>query len=125
MDKENFLNMFGAIKQPNGKYSIVEIYRFNRTHKTYHIKDMLKVFGGRWNVDTKRWEDIDEVNLPKIPAVKRLKVRLAYNGNVHLSPNENRDRHVYPFEIQNNQVSVLDMGDSHTWVDIEEIYGEG
>jgi hypothetical protein len=117
--------MFGAIRQPNGKYTIVE-HSFGRfSPKTFHVKDKLKALGGVWNPQTKRWEDIDEVNLPSIPAEKRLKVRLKYHPSVHLSPDSNRDRRVYPSDIKDNRVSELTMGDDHEWVEIEEIYGEG
>jgi hypothetical protein len=39
--------MFGAIKQPNGKYTIVEINHYGRFRtKTFHIKDKLKSLDG-------------------------------------------------------------------------------
>lgn len=113
--------MFGAVKQPNGKYTICELHKF-RNSKTFHIKDKLKSLGGKWNPDTKHWEDIDEIHLKDISAVKRLKVRLAPHPQVS---SVSQDIVVYPYDIKDNKVSQLTYGDDHVWVEIEEIYGEG
>jgi len=114
--------MFGAIKQPNGKYAIVEIYPFRS--KTFYVKDKLKVLGGRWNPESRWWEDIDETLLSQVPGgvTKRFKIRVAAHPEVS---SISRDRYCYQHDIQNNQIRELTMGDDHVWVDIEEIYGEG
>jgi len=117
--------MFGAIRQANGKYTITEVFERKRGRfqsKTFHIKDKLKMMGGRWNSQTKHWEDIDEVHLKDIPAEKRLKVRVAPHSQVSSVA---KDRFVYPSDIENNSVKELTMGDDHVWVPIEEIYDEG
>jgi len=117
--------MFGAIKQPNGKYTITEVFERKQGHfqsKTFHIKDKLKMMGGRWNPKTKLWEDVDEIHLKDIPAEKRLKVRIAPHSQVSSVA---QDIFVYPSDIENNCVSELTMGDDHVWVPIEEVYGEG
>ncbi len=69
--------MFGAIKQSNGLYSIVECYPY--LGKTFSIKKKLKDLGGSWSGENKRWENIKEEDLSKIPASKRIKVRIAAN----------------------------------------------
>ena len=66
--------MFGAIKQQNNKYAIVECWPY--TSKTWNIKDKLKNLGGKWNPEKKQWENINEEDLSKIPATKEIKVRI-------------------------------------------------
>ena len=113
--------MFGAIKQPNGKYAITELIQF-RNSKTFRIKERLKSMGGIWNPTKKWWENIDESHLKDIPACKYLKVRLAPCPD---AGHENSyDVFVYECDIKENKVRELTMGDDRIWVNIEEVYGE-
>lgn len=112
--------MLGVIKQLNGKYSIVDRYNTPSYHTTYHWRHKLKEVGGKWNDEKRKWEDIDEKYLKELIAFKLLKVRIkpypGIDGESVVG--------VYEDEIRNNQVQVLDWGDSRVWVDIVEILGE-
>ncbi len=112
--------MFGAEKLSDGRYAITEVYPYRQ--KTFHIKEKLKSFGARWNPDNRRWENIDEKFLKDIPGgVTRLvKVRIAPWS----CSDKPTDIYVHQSDIKNNQVSMLNMGDDHEWVNVEEIYGE-
>ena len=112
--------MYGAIKNPTtGRYTIVPAYPDYKN--TYAIREKLKRMGGIWLSTEKHWVNIEEKFLKDIPASKRLKIRLAAHSRVC---DEHRDMFVFEHEIKNGQVRMLDMGDDHTWVDVEEIYGE-
>lgn len=67
--------MFGAIKQPTGRFAIVECAPHYA--KLYHIRGKLKSLGGYWNSNKGWWENIKEEDLPQIPASKCIKIRIA------------------------------------------------
>ena len=86
---------FGAIKQPNGKYTIVKCYPF--TNSTYRIRNRLKEIGAKW--DGHNWTDVDEAHLTSISASKRVKIRI--EAYCHM-PEE--DTFYFEHEIVNNEV---------------------
>ena len=46
--------MVGAIKQPNGLYSIHDLW--NEKGQTYKLRDKLRIMGGIWNPKSKSWD---------------------------------------------------------------------
>jgi hypothetical protein len=112
--------MYGAIKNPTtGRYIIVSAYPDYKS--TRRIREKLKRMGGIWMSTEKQWVNIEEKFLKDIPASKRLKVLLAPHRGVSDDPKE---IFVFEHQIVNNQVRMLDWGDDHVWVDVQEILGE-
>ena len=111
--------MIGAIKQPDGKYTLTDISYDNKAHSTYNYRHKIKGFGGRWDVDKKRWVDFPEENLKEIGASKRLKIRTDAHSGI---PEE--DSFAYQYQIKDNKVKRINMGDDWDMVNIIKIYGE-
>ena len=91
--------MFGAIKQENGKYTIVECWPY--VAKTWGIRNKLKELGGTWNPDKKCWENIKEEDLPQIKASKEVKIRIEKYCH-----EEERDITGFEHEIKDGRVGV-------------------
>jgi hypothetical protein len=110
--------MIGAIKQPNGKYTLTDISFDNKAHSTYKYRQKIKGFGSTW--DGKNWIDFPEDKLKEIGASKRLKIRTEPYPGVDKS----EDSFTYEYQIKDNKVKRLTISDDREWVKIEEIYGE-
>jgi hypothetical protein len=112
--------MLGAIKLPNGKYAIKDRYDTPRFGTTYHKRERLRAMGGKWNGETRHWEGIDEQFLKDLHAYKLVKVKIKPYPGCDVESVIS----VYEDQIKNNQVQVLDWGDSRIWVDVVENLGE-
>lgn len=111
--------MIGAIRQSNGKYTLIDISYDNKAHSTYHYRKKIKEFGGIWN--GKNWTDFPEDKLKEIGASKRLKIRTEEYPGI----TKPEDSYTFEYEIKDNKVKRLTWSDDREWVKIEEIYGEG
>ena len=115
--------MIGAIKQPNGKYTLIDIKYDFPLKTTFGHKDKIKSFGAIWDNNKKHWIDFPEDKLKEIGASKRLKIKIApYNG--YGCEDKSSDCFTYEYQIINNTIKKMDWGDSWATVKIEEIYGE-
>jgi hypothetical protein len=111
--------MIGAIRQPNGKYVLIDIKFDLPTKNTFSYKEKIKGFGAIW--DGEHWTNFPEDKLKEIGASKRFKIRTEPYQNL---TGKSEDSYAFEYQIKNNHVLRLDLGDSWVSVGIEENYGE-